>query len=281
MPTVVQLILDFAWALSALALIALSLGLIMGELKIVNVAQGDLVMIGAYGMYVMRDLPFPCALAGTVAIGVVLGILIERGVLRWVYQQGFIATLLATWGIGLVLQQLVAVAFSISQKGVNVPVADTIMVLGVAYPLYRVLAGTFMLLTVGAVILLVYRTSFGLRIRASIDNVEMASVLGIAPQRIFTLVFALATALAVLAGALVAPTLAITPTMGLVFLAPAFFSVLIAREGSVVGPIIGAAAVQGALVLLKWVMPVTVAEGVMFVLLMLIVAVWPRGFAWK
>lgn len=111
MPTVVQLILDFAWAFSALALIALSLGLIMGELKIVNVAQGDLVMIGAYGMYVMRDLPFPCALAGTVAIGVVLGILIERGVLRWVYQQGFIATLLATWGIGLVLQQLVAVAF--------------------------------------------------------------------------------------------------------------------------------------------------------------------------
>lgn len=281
MPTVVQLILDFAWAFSALALIALSLGLIMGELKIVNVAQGDLVMIGAYGMYVMRDLPFPWALAGTVAIGFVLGILIERGVLRWVYQRGFIATLLATWGIGLVLQQLVAVAFSISQKGIDVPVADTIMVLGVTYPLYRVLAGAFMLLTVGAVILLVYRSSFGLRIRASIDNVEMASVLGIAPQRIFTLVFALATALAALAGALVAPTLAITPTMGLVFLAPAFFSVLIAREGSIVGPIIGAAAVQGVLVLLKWVMPVTMAEGVMFALLMLVVAIWPRGFAWK
>lgn len=277
----VQLFLDFAWAFSVLALISLSLGLIMGELKIVNVAQGDLVMIGAYGMYVMRDLPFLWALAATVAIGFILGLILERGVLRWVYHRGFIATLLATWGIGLVLQQLVAVAFSISQKGINAPVAGTITVLGVAYPQYRVLAGGVMLLTVVAVMLLVYRTSLGLRIRASIDNVEMASVLGIAPQRIFTLVFALAAALAALAGALVAPTLAITPTMGLVFLAPAFFSVLIAREGSIKGPVIGAAVVQCTLVLLKWALPVTLAEGVLFALLMLVVAIWPRGFAWK
>ncbi|MGO4833757.1 hypothetical protein AB4144_15945 [Rhizobiaceae sp. 2RAB30] len=142
-------------------------------------------------------------------------------------------------------------------------------------------AGAAMLGVVVLVVGLVYFTAFGLRIRASIDNVEMASVLGISPQRIFTMVFALAAAMAVLAGALVAPTLAITPTMGLAFIAPAFFSVLIAREGSIIGPVIGAAAVQFVLIVLKWLLPVTLAECLMFALLVVMVATWPRGFAWK
>lgn len=281
MSEVIQLLLDFAWAFSALALISLSLGLIMGELKIVNIAQGDLVMVGAYGMYAMRDLPFPVAVAVTIVVGLVLGVVLERGILKWVYHRGFIATLLATWEIEIVLQQLVAVAFSISQKGVELPLADSVEFLGVTYPLYRLVAGGVMLGVVAAVFALVYFSAFGLRIRASIDNVEMASVLGISPQRIFTMVFALATAMAVLAGALIAPTLAITPTMGLAFIAPAFFSVLISREGSIIGPVVGAAVVQSVLVVLKWLLPVTLAECLMFGLLVVMVALWPRGFAWK
>ncbi|MCZ7911458.1 branched-chain amino acid ABC transporter permease [Agrobacterium leguminum] len=276
-----QLILDFLWAFSALALISLSLGLIMGELKIVNIAQGDMVMVGAYCMYAMRDMPFLAALGSTVVIGLCLGFILERFVLRWVYHQGFIATLLATWGIGLVLQQLVSVAFSISQKGVDMPVTTSVEILGVTYPLYRLLAGAGMLTIVGLVILLVYKTNIGLRIRASIDNVEMASVLGIAPQHVFTLVFAIASAMALLAGALVAPTLSITPTMGLSFIAPAFFSVLIAREGSILGPILGASIVQLLLIILRWQFQVTIADGILFALLVIIVTVWPRGIAWK
>ena len=272
-----QLTLDFLWAFSSLALISLSLGLIMGELKIVNIAQGDMVMLGAYCMYAFRDMPFLLALVLTIIIGLVLGVVLERFVLRWVYHRGFIATLLATWGIGLVLQQIVSVAFSISQKGVDIPLEATLEIMEVSYPLYRVLAGGGMLVTIAVVLLLVYRTDIGLRIRASIDNMEMASVLGIAPQRVFTLVFAVASAMALLAGALVAPTLSITPTMGLSFIAPAFFSVLIAREGSIKGPLMGAAIVEVLLVLLKWHFQVTIAEAILFALLVIIVTIWPRG----
>lgn len=281
MTVAVQLFLDFAWAFSALAVISLSLGLIMGELKIVNVAQGDLVMFGAYCMYALRDLPFVIALGLAVILGFILGIILERGVLRWVYHRGFISTLLATWGIGIVLQQVITVAFSISQKGVAPPITSAVEILGVVYPTYRFVAGGAMLGAALAVLALVYFTGIGLRIRASIDNVEMASVLGVVPARVFTLVFALATAMAVLAGALIAPTLAITPVMGLVFLAPAFFSVLIAREGSIIGPIAGAALVQAMLVSFKWVLPVTMAEALMFALLVVMVALWPQGFSWK
>jgi urea transport system permease protein len=92
------------WVSAGLALVAFSLGLILGELKIVNIAQGDLMMVGAYCMYSLRALPFPLALLFTFIFGLLLGLLLERGVLRWVYDKGFIATLLATWGIGIVLE---------------------------------------------------------------------------------------------------------------------------------------------------------------------------------
>ncbi len=96
-----QILFDFVWTSAVLALVAFSLGLILGELKIVNVAQGDLMMVGAYCMYALRGLPFPLALLLTFVFGLVLGLLLERAILRWVYDKGFIATLLATWGIGM------------------------------------------------------------------------------------------------------------------------------------------------------------------------------------
>ncbi len=279
--TLMQIVLDFLWAFSALALIALSLGLVLGELKVVNIAQGDTVMIGAYCMYAMRDLPFPVALLASIIVGLVLGAIIETLVLRRVYPGGFIGTLLACWGIGIVLQQIVAVVFSISQKGVTAPIAGTVEILGVAYPAYRLVASATMLAMVLAVLFLIYRTAFGLRVRASIDNAEMASLVGASPRLMRLSVFALATAMAVFAGALISPTLALTPTMGIYFIGPAFFSVLIAREGSIVGPVVGAAVVQSYFVLLKWLLPLTLAECILFGSLILLMIAWPNGIGWQ
>jgi branched-chain amino acid transport system permease protein/urea transport system permease protein len=277
----IQLFLNFAWAASALALVALSLGLIFGELKIVNIAQGDLMMVGAYAMYALRDLPFLAALAITLVFGFVFGLVLERGILRWVYDKGFMATLLASWGIGLILEQIAQALFTATEHGIEVPVSGSVNIAGVAYPLYRLLAGGGMIAAVVLTLLLVYRTPLGLRLRASIDNVEMAAVLGISAPRMFAMVFALATALAVFAGALVAPTIGITPTLGLSFLAPAFFAVLIARQGSVSGPVAGAVLVQIVFTLLQNYLNVTVAQVVLFALLALLVAVRPRGISWS
>lgn len=275
-----QILLDFVWASAGLALVAFSLGLILGELKIVNVAQGDLMMVGAYSMYSLRALPFPVALLLTFAFGLILGLVLERGILRWVYDKGFIATLLATWGIGIVLEQTAASIFSASQRGIDQPLTGQFVVGELTYPIYRisVIAGIVVLLA--ALLLLVYRSSIGLRLRASIDNVDMAAVMGISPQRTFAMVFSVATALAVLAGALVAPNLAITPTFGLSFLAPAFFAVLLAKQGSLAGPVIGAIAVELTFTLLQAFLNVTLAEGILFGLLALFVAIKPQGISW-
>jgi branched-chain amino acid transport system permease protein/urea transport system permease protein len=277
----VQIFLDFIWVSAGLSLVAFSLGLILGELKIVNIAQGDLMMVGAYSMYALRDVPFVVALVLTFVIGLVLGLVLERGVLRWVYDKGFMATLLATWGVGIVLEQGVATIFTVSQKGIDPPIKGLIEVGEVVYPAYRIVvaAGIIVLLTV--LLLLVYRTSIGLRLRASIDNVEMAAVLGISPQRTFAMVFAVATALAVLAGALIAPTIAINPTLGLSFLAPAFFAVLIAKPGSLGGPILGAVAVEFTFILLQAFLNITVAESILFGLLALFIVLKPQGISWS
>jgi branched-subunit amino acid ABC-type transport system permease component len=276
-----QVICDFVWVSTTLALVAFSLGLILGELKIVNIAQGDLMMVGAYSMYVLRELWFPLALVLTFVFGLALGFVLERGVLRWVYDKGFMTTLLASWGLGLVLEQAVAAIFTVSQKGIDPPLAGQIVIGVFAYPSYRIAVSAGVIVLLGALLLLVYRTSVGLRLRASIDNVEMAALMGVSPQRTFAIVFAVAAALAVLAGALVAPTLAITPTMGLSYLAPAFFAVLIARQGSLAGPIVGAVAVELVFTILQAYLNVTLAESILFGLLALFIAVKPQGVSWS
>jgi branched-subunit amino acid ABC-type transport system permease component len=281
MSGLLQFLLDFIWVSAGLALVAFSLGLILGELKIVNIAQGDLMMVGAYAMYAMRELPFLVALALTFLFGLALGFVLERGVLRWVYDKGFMATLLATWGVGIVLEQGVATLFTVSQKGIDSPIKGLIAIGDVVYPAYRIITAAGIIVLLAVLLLLVYRTSIGLRLRASIDNVEMASVLGISPQRTFAMVFAVATALAVLSGALIAPTIAINPTLGLSFLAPAFFAVLIAKQGSLSGPVIGAVAVQFTFTLLQAYLNITVAQSVLFGLLALFIVVKPQGISWS
>jgi branched-subunit amino acid ABC-type transport system permease component len=275
-----QILLDFVWVSTCLALVSFSLGLILGELKIVNIAQGDLMMVGAYSMYALRGLPFVVALLLTVVLGLVLGLVLERGILRWVYDKGFMATLLASWGVGTVLEQGVAAIFTVSQKGVDSPLTGQLTIGDFSYPAYRVVVALGIVALLAILLLFVYRTALGLRLRASIDNVEMASVLGISPQRMFAMVFSVATALAVLAGALIAPTIAINPTLGLSFLAPAFFAVLVAKPGSLAGPIVGAMAVQAVFTLLQAGLNVTVAESALFGLLALFVVLRPQGISW-
>lgn len=277
----VQILLDFIWLSSGLALVAFSLGLILGELKIVNIAQGDLMMVGAYSMYALRSLPFLIALLLTFIVGLLLGLILERGVLRWVYDKGFMATLLATWGVGIVLEQGVATYFTVSQRGVDPPIKSQIVIGEIVYPEYRIAVAVGIIVLLTALLLFVYRTSLGLRLRASIDNVEMAAVLGISPQRMFAMVFSVATALAVLAGALIAPTIAINPTLGLSFLAPAFFAVLISKQGSLAGPVFGAVAVEFTFTLLQAYLNITVAESVLFGLLALFIVLKPQGISWS
>ncbi|MGY1843892.1 branched-chain amino acid ABC transporter permease [Modestobacter sp. SYSU DS0875] len=263
------------------ALLALGLGLVFGQLGVVNVAHGDLVMVGAYLMYALAPVPFVPRVLLAVLVAVALGLLAEWSVLRELYSRGMLATLLAMWGLGIVLRQLAEAVFGATPRSVEAPIEGSTQVLGVPFPTYRLVATGVSLAVVALALLVVYRTTLGLKLRASIGNRDMAAVLGIPPRLMIAGTFAVGTVLAVLAGALQSPTLGLTPGMGVAFLAPAFFAVLIGRPGSLTGPVAGAFVVALLSSVLRRYLTETVAELLLFAALVVLIAARPAGLSWR
>ncbi|HET8928428.1 MAG TPA: branched-chain amino acid ABC transporter permease [Microbacterium sp.] len=263
------------------ALLAWGLGLIFGQLNVVNVAHGDMAMVGAYLMVVLHPVPFVLRLVLAIVGGIVLGILIERLLLSRLYQYGMLATLLAMWGAGIVLRQTAEAIFGPTPRSVAAPISGTVEVLGVDYPIYRLVSATVSLLVVTILVVIMYRTSIGLRLRASIDNRSMAAGFGIPTGAMVTGAFAVGTALAVLAGALQSPMLGITPNVGVSLLAPTFFAVLLGRPGSIGGPIFGAFVVAILEIGLRTVLPETAAGVIFFIALIALIALQPQGPNWR
>lgn len=263
------------------ALLAWGLGLIFGQLNVVNVAHGDMAMVGAYLMVVLTPVPFPLRLFLAFIGGIALGALIERLLLSRLYQHGMLATLLAMWGAGIVLRQTAEAVFGPTPASVAVPITGTVEVLGVDYPVYRLISATVSLLIVAVLVLVMYRTTLGLRLRASIDNRSMAAGFGIRTGAMVTGTFAIGTALAVLAGALQSPMLGITPQVGVSLLAPTFFAVLLGRPGSIGGPIFGAFVVAVLEIGLRTILPEAAAGVVFFIALVALIALQPQGPNWR
>ncbi|WP_411721352.1 branched-chain amino acid ABC transporter permease [Mycetocola sp.] len=281
MESIVSLVLSVFTLFGFYALLAVGMGLIFGQLGVVNVAHGELVMVGAFVMFALSDVPFLLRLVLAVLIGLGLGVIIERLVLSNLYERGFLATLLAMWGVSIVLREGANAIFGSTPASVQAPIQQNVEILGVSYPLYRIVIAVTALLIVAAVLLVTYRTKLGLVVRATVDNRDMASVLGIPPRLVITGTFAVGVTLAVLAGALQSPLLGVTPTVGAAFLAPAFFAVLLGRAGSLPGAVFGAFVVAVLSTVLRTYLNETLAQVVLFALFIVLVAVRPNGIDWR
>jgi branched-subunit amino acid ABC-type transport system permease component len=279
--SLVSLLLSIFTLFGFYSLLAFGLGIIFGQLGVVNVAHGEFVMVGAFLMYAMAGVPFWPRLLVVVLLGLALGVITERLVLSRLYARGFLATLLAMWGVGIVLRQGADAVFGSTPAAVAAPISGTFDVLGVQYPLYRLVITVIALAVVGSGLLLLFRSNLGMRIRATVDNRTMASLLGIPPTLMITGTFAAGTGFAVLAGALQSPMLGVTPGVGVSFLAPAFFAVLIGKPGSLPGSIFGALIVAILSTLLRTYLNETVAQLILFALLIILIAVRPNGLSWR
>ena len=263
------------------ALLALSLGMIFGQLGVVNVAHGEFVMVGGFTMYALDAVPFLLRVGIAAALGLVLGVLTERLVLAKLYARGFLATLLAMWGVAIVLRQGADAVFGSTPASVASPITGTVDVLGSSYPIYRLVATAASLLVVAVSLFVIYRTTFGLKIRATVDNRDMAALLGVPPAFMMTAGFAVGTSIAVMAGAIQSPVLGVTPNVGTSFLAPAFFAVLLGRPGSLLGSIFGAFIVAVVSTVLRTYLSETTAQFVFFALLIVLIAARPNGLTWR
>ena len=223
------LALDVLTTAVILFIVTAGLMVIFGVMKIVNFAHGALLTMGAYASFVVTQLKLDpwVGLPLALVVGVAVGMLVEQVIVRPLYKRPLDA-ILATWGLGIVIGQLIVMAFGREVQFVETPLKGAISVAGVEYSAYRLLlvpiaAGLCLLLTA-----LLSGTRFGVKTRAVIMNEDLARGLGIHSGRIRFITFSLGAALGSLAGALMTPLSSVEPNMGLAYLINAFMLVMVA-----------------------------------------------------
>lgn len=213
--------------IATLALITLGLGVIYGMMRIINLAHGEFMMLGAYTAVVSVDAGINIWVAMLVLPPLVVGLIglvIERTVIRFLYGR-MMDTMLATWGISLGLIGLITTLYGNVVRGVSTPVGS----FGIGRygaSLYSLVIIATSLAALGGMLALLRFTRFGLILRATMQNPKMAAAMGVSPDRIYMATFALGAGLAGLAGGVLAPISGVSPAMGAAYIARAFITVL-------------------------------------------------------
>ncbi|GIK83337.1 MAG: branched-chain amino acid ABC transporter permease [Alphaproteobacteria bacterium] len=227
-----------------LFLLSAGLTLVLGIMGFVNLMHGSLFMLGAYLAVSLHELTgsFLLSGAGAVVGTVIAGVLLERLVLRELYQRSHLDQVLATFGLILILNEVVRAVWGPAAKSMDVPasLASTVTLLGLPYSSYR-----FAVIAVGLAIaigmyLLIHRTRLGIWIRAAASNTPMSGAMGINVQLLNMGVVGLGAALAAIAGLMAAPLSSVQSGMGEPILIMALVVIVTGGIGSVRGAFYGA-----------------------------------------
>ena len=266
------------------ALLAVGLSLIFGMLTVVNFAHGAFFMVGAFfGVYFLGVtgsfwfslvlVPLVCAL---------MGLVVERFLVRPLYGRGIDYPLLLTFGLSYVLVDAMRFLFGIEGLPSSTPAelrGATNLGFG-HFPTYRLFLIGATAVLIGALWLFIEKTRFGLIIRAGARDPEIVRVLGIDVARVWLGVFAVGTAIAGLAGALAAPTRAVNPEMGITVLAESFVVTVVGGMGSLPGAVV-AGLLVGVVFSLTSLFAPEFAELSIFVLMAVVLLVRPQGLFGK
>lgn len=224
-------------------LLSVGLSIVFGLLGFVNFAHGALFLVGAYtAMYTSKlSGSFIAGLVSSFAFVGLLGVVVERTLLRRTYRMPHEAQILITVGLTLVLTEAVVFAFGPEPQRVAIPEAlEGVLMLG-PYPVPTYRAAIFVTCAIVGILLwlLFERTLFGARVRAGNEQPEMLGLLGTRVSRVYAATFALGAGLAGLAGGLAAPLRGADPAMGLEAIVIAFVVVVLGGMGSFSGPLVG------------------------------------------
>jgi urea transport system permease protein len=240
MDLVVSRVLDGVTLAAILALISLGLAVIFGLMRVINLAHGDFFTAGLYVIVALQPLVgfWVAALLSALIVGA-LGAFVQVSLIRWLWERP-LETLLATWGVGIVIRELIKLIWGSGFRQVSVPIQTQVEIGSFNYSLYRLILVALALGLAGAVVLMLFKTRFGLRLRAALDDRETAAAHGVSPDKVNTIAFATGAGLAGIAGALMSPLITVFPLAGLAFLAQAFFVVIIGGAGRIAGVFAGA-----------------------------------------
>jgi urea transport system permease protein len=283
---------------SILLLVALGLAITYGAMGVINMAHGEMVMIGAYvtvlsGIWLGTNIFVAIPLAFVVTA--LLGLLIERIVVRRLYGR-LLDTLLATWGIAILIQQAVRLEFGLSFLGIHIEglgpglqkvdvpamLQGTLSIGGAGINRYR----TFIILVTAVLALLtwflVYRTSLGMQVRAIIRNPKMAAACGVDVTRVNALTFAFGSGLAGVAGVMMSGFKTVFPDMGTPMVVDGFLVVVMGGVGSLLGSVFSAGILGEINGLVAAATNDILARAVVFGVVIAIIVLRPKGlFALK
>lgn len=238
---------------SILLLIALGLAITFGLMGVINMAHGELMMLGAYTAYVLQNFftnhlsaayfgwYFALALPLAFVVSGGAGLLLERTVIRLLYGRP-LETLLATWGVSLILQQLMRQVFGANNVDVRSPgwlTGRWEVSPGLELPHLRLFILALTACCIALTYLLLYRTTLGLKIRAVTQNRAMSACMGVSTSSVDAWTFALGSGLAGLAGCALSLMGSVGPTSGLNYIVDAFMVVVLGGVGKLAGAIFG------------------------------------------
>lgn len=275
---------------SIILLTSLGLAITFGLMRVINMAHGEFVMIGAYMTYVtqqlfsaflpssMRDWYYIAALPLAFAATFLLGAVLEKLVISRLYGRE-INSLLATWGISLILQQAARSIFGAQGVNVNAPkfLSGGLTVAGCTFSYNRLFILGLVLVCLGGVGLLMYRTAFGRQVRAVMQNRPMAQCMGINSRRVDSLTFSLGSGLAGLAGCSLALLGSIDATVGQNYIVNSFMAVVLGGVGRLLGTVVGSTAIGGASIFAENYTSATIAKAIVLLLVIVFLQKRPQG----
>ena len=237
---------------AVLLLMSLGLAVTFGLMGIINMAHGEMLMLGSYTAYVVQEIfaawfpgyvdsYFVVALPLAFLVAGVVGLALEWGVIRFLYGRP-LETLIVTWGVGMILQQGARLYFG-DQTSVNSPTwfrGGVEVLTGLIFPWSRIFIVGLALVALGALWLLLYRSYAGLNVRAVMQNRAMAACLGVSTRRVDAVTFALGTALAGVAGCALALIGTVDPEVGKTYIVDSFMVVVLGGVGKLVGTVVAA-----------------------------------------
>ena len=259
-------------------LVVLGLGIIASMMGIFNFAQGEFVLLGAYVTYIVHSAGLPVWLgmaAAPFAVGA-LGFVLERTIVRRFYSAPIVA-MLGTYALGLIIREIVRGLIGGLYLSVPEPLGGSVHLGAMHFSTWRLVIIVITALVMIGSYLLLARTAFGLRVRASLENPALARASGISTNAIYGATFAFGAALAGLAGALIVPVFSLFADLGLRFLIQGFVAVMVGGVGSFAGPVAGAGVIGTLAAGLPWIIPPVIADVLVFVLAIIFVKFRPQG----
>jgi branched-subunit amino acid ABC-type transport system permease component len=279
MATAASVLVDATLITFVFALAALGLAVVFGLIGVINMGHGAMLTLGAYLTWfaTTSGIPFVAAvLLAAAGVGVV-GLALEHFVIRHFYDQPF-ETLLLTWGFFLIATEVIKIVFGTDLRSVENPLPGAFNVGGLVLPAYKTVVALVSLLILVGLAVLLFKSKLGIKIRALVQNAEMASLLGLDIGLTYKMVFISGAFLAGLAGALVSPMLSVDPYIGNIFLVRSFFVVIVGGIGQVLGgTLIGSFLIGGSETLFALLSGQVVAQTAVFALAIVVLRFRPAG----